>query len=246
MIETVAPPHLLTLQVGLPKEFGTAGSPDPMDRPWSTGSFKEPVTGPRWLGTINLAGDGQADRQHHGGPEKAVCVYPSVHYPIWRVELDRPEFPFGAFGENWTIAGVSETDVCIGDTFAVGGARVQVSQPRQPCWKLSRRWRIKDLAARVQATGRTGWYCRVLTEGLVAAGAPLALLSRPYPEWTVARANAVMHEGRRDRAAAAALAACPLLAANWRETLDRRARTGENPDPQRRLIGSNGMSTSPG
>lgn len=232
-------PLLLTLQVGLPKDLGVEGAPDPVDRPWSTGSFKAPVAGPVWLGRINLAGDGQADRKHHGGPDKAVCVYPAAHYPAWRADLGKPDFPFGAFGENFTVEGLTEEAVCIGDTYAIGEARVQVSQPRQPCWKLSRRWRIKDLALRVQTTGRTGWYFRVLDEGNVAPGLPLVLLDRPFPEWPIARANRVMHGARHDREAAAALAGCPLLSASWRETLTQRAETGRNPDPNRRLIGAN-------
>src|SRR5690606_6199783 len=126
--------------------------------------------------------------------------------------------------------------VCIGDTYEVGGAVVQVSQPRQPCWKLARRWRIRDLAARVQETGRTGWYLRVLREGEVTAGDSLRLIDRPYAEWTIARANEIMHERRDDRDAAGALAACPLLSASWRETLRRRTETGMNPDPLRRLV----------
>jgi MOSC domain-containing protein YiiM len=147
------------------------------------------------------------------------------------------DLPYGAFGENFTVRGVTEADVCIGDVFAVGGVLVQVSQPRQPCWKLARRWRVKDLAARVQATGRTGWYFRVLEEGEVTPGLRLVLRERPWPQWTVARANEIMHERRDDRAAA--LAACPSLSANWRETLHTRAMRGVNPDPARRLVGPN-------
>jgi MOSC domain-containing protein YiiM len=230
--------RLLTLQVGLPKHLGVEGAPDPMDRPWTTGSFKAPVAGPVWLGRTNLAGDGQGDLKHHGGPDKAVCAYPAVHYPAWRAELAIPDFSVGAFGENFTLEGVAEGDVCVGDTYAVGEAQVQVSQPRQPCWKLSRRWRVKDLALRVQATGRTGWYFRVVAEGHVAPGSALILLNRPFPEWTIERANRVMHERRHDREAATALAACPLLSATWRETLGNRAAGDPGPDPRRRLEGA--------
>jgi MOSC domain-containing protein YiiM len=101
----------------------------------------------------------------------------------------------------------------------VGQAVVQVSQPRQPCWKLAYRWRMKDLTARVERTGRTGWYLRVLEEGDVAAGQPLVLLDRPFPEWTVQRASGAMAGRKHDRQAALALAALPPLSASWRETL---------------------------
>jgi len=190
-----------------------------MDRPWVTGFFKSPVTEQVWLGRTGLAGDGQADGKNHGGPDKAVLAYAADHYPLWHAELNRSDLSYGAFGENFTIAGLSEETVCIGDVFAIGPVRVQVSQPRQPCWKIARRWRIKDLTARVLSTGRTGWYFRVLVEGYVRPGLPVALIERPFPHWTVARASEVMHRRRDDPAAAAELAACPLLSASWRRSL---------------------------
>lgn len=235
----MATPVIRSIQVGLPRELGQVEAADPMDRPWRSGIFKEPVAGPLWLGSTNLAGDGQGDLIHHGGPEKAVMVYAAAHYPAWRVELGIPDLPFGGFGENFTVDGLTEEGVCIGDIYVVGGARVQVSQPRQPCWKLARRWRIKNLALRTQETGRTGWYFRVLTEGYVQAGDALLLEDRPLPEWSVARANHLMHVDRADRAGAAALAASPYLAVNWRQTLTKRVTDGESSDPERRLVGPN-------
>lgn len=232
---------LLAIQIGLPQEMGQEGAADPMDRPWRSGIFKATVAGPIWLGRTNLEGDGQGDLVHHGGPEKAVMVYAAAHYPAWREELGMPDLPYGGFGENFTVDGLTEADVCIGDIFAVGEALVQVSQPRQPCWKLARRWRMKELAARTQATGRTGWYFRVLREGNVQAGDSLLLQERPLPQWSVARANHLMHVDRDDRAGAMELAASPYLATNWRETLGKRAHQGTNPDPDRRLIGPNGL-----
>ncbi len=212
-------PVLVSIQVGLPRQFGTADASDPKGRPWSSGVWKEPVTGPVWLGSTNLAGDGQADLKNHGGPDKAVLAYAAAHYDAWRAELNRPDLPYGAFAENFTIAGLDEETVCIGDTYVIGETRVQVSQPRQPCWKISRRWQIEDLAAQVEATGRTGWYFRVLVEGYVEPGLTVILLDRPFPQWTVARAMAIMRHRREERGAAAELATCPLLSANWRKTL---------------------------
>jgi MOSC domain-containing protein YiiM len=211
--------QLLSLQVGEPRTLQPADATGPWSREWTTGFYKEPVAGPVWLGATKLVGDGQADLGNHGGPDKAVNAYPSEHYPIWSAELGFELSPFGAFGENFSLQGLSESGVSIGDVYAVGEAIVQVSQPRQPCWKLARRWRIKDLAARVQQTGRTGWYFRVLQEGHVAAGNELQLQARPHPEWTVALANDVMHHRRDDHAAAEALAACPALSASWRDSL---------------------------
>ena len=216
---TPAAPRLLSIQVGLPRTIGIEGAADPMDRPWTSGFFKGPVAGPVRLRRLGVEGDGQADHVNHGGPDKAALLYAAGHYPGWREELGIAEMPFGAFGENLTIAGMAEPDACIGDTYAIGPARVQVSQPRQPCWKLARRWRLKDLPARVVANGRSGWYVRVLEGGTIEAGMPVELLDRPNAEWTVARAAHVMHHQKKDREAAAALAACPLLSDEWREPL---------------------------
>lgn len=234
----IEPATIASLQVGQPRQVGQADASDPLDRPWTTGFFKEPVGHALWLDFEGLDGDGVADRKLHGGPEKAVLAYAAGHYPAWAAELGLV-LPGGAFGENFTVLGQSEATVCIGDRYAVGTAIVEVSQPRQPCWKLARRWRIRTLAARVQETGRTGWYLRVRQTGRVAAGDPMILIERPHPEWTVAAANAVMHGRPTDRAAAEALAACPALATNWRTALAARSETGTEPDTHRRLVGPN-------
>lgn len=216
-------PYVLSIQVGLPQTYGSEGAADPMDRPWSTGFFKTPIEGTVWVGETHLAGDGQADLENHGGREKAILAYAADHYSWWRSHLNLPDLPYGGFGENLTVAEQDENSVCVGDTYALGEVRLQVSQPRQPCWKLSRRWRIQDLAVQVQKNGRSGWYFRVLQPGYIEAGQPLVLQERPHPEWTIALANRVMHHQRSDRAAAAALAACPLLSDSWRDPLLRRA-----------------------
>ena len=219
---------VLSVQVGLPRTFGRDDAEDPMDRTWTTGYVKAPVEGLVWVGRTNLAGDGQADLVHHGGPDKAVLAYGAAHYRAWRAELAEDlarlglaglpfELPFGGFGENLTVERWTEADVCVGDVHALGTALLQVTQPRGPCWKIARRWRVRDLPVRVQRTGRTGWYYRVLREGRVEAGKELRLLHRPHPEWTVAAVNAVRYQRKadtlEDRAITLALAACPGRAA---------------------------------
>ena len=215
-------PRIASLQVGLPRSYGEGGTDAAEHRPWSTALFKETVDGPRWLGCTNLLGDGQADLVHHGGPDKAVCVYPASHYAYWREKLGISEFGYGAFGENFTVAGLTESDVCIGDVYAVGDAVVQLSQPRQPCWKLARRWGVNDLASRAIAVGLTGWYFRVLREGEVRAGLTLELRDRPCAGWTVARANDVMYRLRDESRLTRELADCALLSDSWRGKLWRR------------------------
>ena len=207
------------LHLGKAREIPAAGSGEWWDKAWHTGFLKSPAEGDHWLGYEGFRGDEQADRRYHGGSEKAVCVYPAEHYPYWRETLVLPEMGHGAFGENLTISGLVENDVCIGDIFALGGALVQVSQPRQPCWKLARRWRVKDLAAQVERTGFTGYYFRVPRHGPVQAGDVLTLKERPFPEWSIRRCNEIMHHDTGNREAAAALAECPLLSASWKDGL---------------------------
>jgi len=230
--------RIASLRIGQPRTYGEEGATHPFDRPWTSAIAKEPVDHPLWLSTTGFEGDAVADTRVHGGPEKAVLVGAIEHLPFWRELLDRPDLGPGAFGENLIVEGALESDVCLGDCFAVGEAVVQVSQPRQPCWKQARRWRRRDLAVQMQRTGRTGWYVRVLREGRVAPGDELRLVERPLPEWTVARANEVMHGRPVDRTAAAALAAIPLLAARWRESLGRLAE-GRGGDGTARLVGPN-------
>lgn len=211
--------RILSIQVGLPKTINGQDATGSTDKPWQTGIFKTPLCGPVWLGKLNLDGDAQADLSVHGGPHKAVNAYPSEHYPYWKQTLHLPDMPYGAFGENFTTGGLREDEVCIGDVFKAGEAMVQVSQPRQPCWKIERRWGIKDFSARVKETGKTGWYFRVLQEGYVEAGNTLILTERSFPQWTVAAAYVIMRNRRTDVTAAHELARCSALSPRWQENL---------------------------
>lgn len=216
-------PVLISIQVGRPQSLGSDDAVSAFDKPWTTGIFKQMVEGPVTVGPLGLAGDGQADEAAHGGVDKALCAYGADHYEHWRRVLDLASFTPGAFGENLTIRHLAEDDVCIGDTWTIGAVTVQVSQPRQPCWKLARKWRLKDLADRVIASGRTGWYFRALTAGALTAGERCTLVERPNPEWTITRANQVMHGRPIDRADSALLAEVPLLSESWELKLRGRA-----------------------
>ena len=208
--------RVVSLQVGLPRLMDAHG------QPWTTGTFKDPVSGKVALSWEGLNGDGQADLVNHGGVDKAVLVYSDDHAERWRRELFPEGLPPGAFGENFTVQGLTEANVCLGDVFQVGSARVQVSQPRQPCWKQARRYAMNDLVVRIVRTGRTGWYLRVLTEGHVEAGDVMTLLERPHPECTIERANQVMHVAKTNRELSLELAACPALAQSWVTSLRKR------------------------
>lgn len=214
--------QLISIQVGLPESHGSDSTQDPNDRSWTTGLYKQPVSGPIWAGETNLEGDGQADLVNHGGVDKAVCVYSADHFPFWKTTLDLPDLPLGAFGENFTIKNIVEDNVCIGDIWNIGEATFQVSQPRRPCWKLSRRWRITTLTLQVQQSGRTGWYFRVIHEGNVWTGANCELVNRLHPEWPVSQANRVMHHDKHDVKSTLELSRLSALSKSWQKSLTRR------------------------
>ncbi|GAA0864731.1 MOSC domain-containing protein [Sphingopyxis soli] len=181
---------------------------------------KTPVDGALRVGLLGIDGDEQADLTVHGGVDKAIHHYPRDHYGWWAGELGDHallEAP-GAFGENISTEGLIESEACIGDRYRLGSALVEISQGRQPCWKLGHRFGVATVPATVVATRRSGWYYRVIEEGAVAAGDALALVERPQPEWSVDR---VFHlliggAGKREPEALRALAAMDALATTWR------------------------------
>lgn len=208
-----------SIQIGQIQTFGGDAS---NENAWTSGIAKTTVSGPVEVLPENIRGDAQANLRVHGGPDKAICAYPQEHLHFWSQALGLPMQP-GAFGENLTTLGLTEDNVCVGDVFRVGTAILQVSQPRQPCWKLARRWAVSDLQARVESSGKTGWYFRVLQTGTVAAGDAFTLESRDHPEWPIARANAIMHAKPFDLASSAKLARCPALSESWQSTLSSRS-----------------------
>lgn len=208
---------LVAVQVGTPHRYGDPAATDPMGKPWQTSFVRVPSDEPRWLYTTHLDGNVQADTKNHGSLDQAVLVYAAAHYHLWRAELGLAAMGPGGFGENLTIAGLSEETAHIGDTYAIGAARIQVSGPRYPCWKIERRWAMPGLTRRVAESGRTGWYCRVLREGLIAPGMPVLLAERPYPQWSVALVNDLGHGRNTTLALARSLADCALVNAFWPE-----------------------------
>ena len=161
---------VISVNVGLPRLVLRNGEPV------STGIFKEPVEGRVMLRTLNLDGDRQADLSVHGGPSKAVYVYPSEHYDFWKRELPEIDLPWGMFGENFTTQGVREPEINIGDKFRIGQATVMATEPRMPCYKLGLRFGRSDIIKRFLASERSGFYLAVLQEGEVGAGDEIELI----------------------------------------------------------------------
>lgn len=164
--------NIISLNVGLPRLVLRNGEPV------STGIFKEPVAGRIMLRTLNLDGDRQSDLSVHGGPQKAVYLYPSEHYEFWKRELPDMDLPWGMFGENFTSDGLRETETNIGDRFRIGSAEVMVTQPRMPCYKLGIRFGRADIIKRFLVSERTGFYFSVLKEGEVGVGDEFELLEK--------------------------------------------------------------------
>jgi MOSC domain-containing protein YiiM len=210
--------RLVSIQTGTPRTVGTLHAEDPLERAFTSAIWKSPVTGPVFAGVLGLAGDAVADTKEHGGVDQALLMYAGSHYPLWEAELGRPMSP-GAFGENLTVLGLDEESSCIGDVLAIGTVRLQVSHPRQPCATLARRHQVRDMIAIVRRNGRSGWYLRILTEGILEAGQSIEVADRPNPAWPVRRAASVMHARGREPTAAADLAKCRGLSEEWRTRL---------------------------
>ncbi|MBU4529154.1 MAG: MOSC domain-containing protein [Hoeflea sp.] len=200
---------------------------------------KEPVEGPQDLGRDGFEMDSQADLKVHGGPDKAVHHYAADHYAAWRSELGDPaqDFGPGQFGENIATLGITEADLCIGDVFRLGSAIVEVSQGRQPCWKLNAHTGIITMAALFQETARTGWYYRVLEPGLVGVGDTIERIRCPNPGWTVERVTRARLGASIDRKTAAQLAELPQLASGWADAFRRKANREDREDTSARLAG---------
>jgi len=206
--------------------------------PTVSGIAKQPVRGPVRVERLGLAGDEQADLSVHGGADKAALCYAWSHYAHWRGTLalqpllDAP----GAFGENFSVEGLDEHTVCLGDRWRIGSTLFSVTQGRQPCFKLNLRFGLPDMAARVQASLRAGWYLRVLEPGWVEAGDACTLVERPHPEHPIARLLALIRdrETRPDRIEP--VLALPLPP-SWRRLFALRLQTGQTEDWQGRLEG---------
>lgn len=223
--------HIIGIFAGEPREL-RPGRDSAID--------KHPLPGPAQITPLGILGDHQADRVKHGGPERALLHYCARHYAVWAEEL--PGAPGHllqppGFGENISSPLLDEEQVCIGDIYRLGSARVQVAQPRSPCWKLNARFGVEDLAKRVQDTQRCGWLYRVLAPGEALPGDTIQLEDRPHPGFSVARVMRALYCEPPDPQLLVRIAGLEALSANWRDKAQR-GLAGTQDDHRPRLQGS--------
>ncbi len=214
------------------------GSVQPLGHTVS-GIDKKPRHGPQRVEALGLVSDQQGDLKVHGGPDKALHCYAWHHYDYWRTRL--PEQALlaapGAFGENLSIDGADEHSVCIADRWRIGSTLLEVTQGRQPCYKLNLRFGVRTMAAQVQDTLRAGWYLRVLEPGTLAAGDAMELVERPHPRFTVAHLLALIRDRETRPELLTPLLALPLTP-SWRRLFERRLQSQRTEDWSGRLEGS--------
>lgn len=210
------PMELLAISLAEAKQIEYDG------RSVSTGIFKEPVDGPVKGGTFGLEGDVQVDLENHGGKDKAIYVYTVENYRFWEKELGKPPFPYGQFGENFTVRGMPDESVHIGDIFQVGKIVVQVTQPRVPCFKLGVKMGDSSFVDIFLKSGRTGFYFRVLEEGEVCSGDPIILLQEDPERLNIADAMLAIIKGPHQQKIIAKALRIEALSQSWRKSLEKR------------------------
>ncbi len=209
--------RLLSVNVGLPREVSWQG------RVVSTAIFKDPVAGSVRVGRLNLEGDRQADLTVHGGPTKAIYAYPSEHYEFWREQLTGTVLEWGAFGENFTTEGLGESSISIGDRYRIGAARLVVTEPRMPCFKLGIRFGDPGMIKRFLQSERSGFYFGVEEEGRVEAGDPIELLEKnPGSDLRVREVTRLYTSDRENRELLRKAVETEALPETWRGYFARR------------------------
>jgi MOSC domain-containing protein YiiM len=204
-------PRIASLHAGKVLPLGAAGVP--------SGFVKDSLKQPAQITPLGIAGDEQADLSVHGGLEKAVYGYSFDHYGAWRLEYPQHAAVLvpGGFGENLCIEGMREVDICVGDIHAIGSTRLQVCQPRQPCFKLALRFEDKMMPKAMVRSGRAGWYYRVLEPGEIVPGAAVHLDERPNPDFLFARLVELASRGNATRPELERMQRMEGLAADWKE-----------------------------
>jgi len=207
---------IISVNVSLPRIVEWNGEPV------ATGIFKEPVSGPVMLRTLNLDGDQQADLSVHGGVSKAVYAYPVEHYAFWRKEFPEMDLPYGMFGENFTTEGLFEGEVNVGDRFRIGAAELRATEPRLPCYKLGIKFGRADIIKRFLQSARTGFYLAVLKEGKVQAGDAVESLSGDRSGVTIGEITRLYAFEKDNRELLGRAVKLEALSPSWREYFEAR------------------------
>ena len=206
--------RLLSVNVGLPRDISWQG------RTVHTAIWKEPVEGPRMVRRLNIDGDGQGDANGHGGERRAVFVYQMDSYRYWQQQLGRSDFAYGQFGENFTVDGLSDAEVCIGDRYRIGSALFEVTQPRVTCYRVGIRLDEPEMAALLVKHGRPGFYFRVLEEGEVEAGDEITQVAAGPERMSVFETNALLYMPGHPRDQLERALRIPALSAGWHRSFE--------------------------
>ena len=224
---------LLSVNVGMPRDVTWQG------RTVHTAVWKKPVAGPRMVRRLNIDGDGQGDLAGHGGEQRAVFVYQIESYRYWQDQLGRDDFTYGQFGENFTVQGLADDQVCIGDRYQIGDAVFEVTQPRVTCFRVGIRMDDPQMPALLVSRHRPGFYFRVLTEGAVQAGQEIIKVASGPEAMTVAEMDALLYLPGHPRQQVLRALRIPALSAGWKasfqEMLDQSGQAGHpTPAPRQR------------
>ena len=206
--------RLLSVNVGLPRDITWQG------KTVHTGVWKTPVEGPRMVRRLNIDGDGQGDTNGHGGERRAVFVYQMDSYRYWQNHLGRNDFVYGQFGENFTVDGLPDTEVCIGDRYRIGSALFEVTQPRVTCYRLGIRMKEPEMPALVVKHGRPGFYFRVLQEGEVEAGDAITQVASGPERMSVSAIDALLYMPGHSRDQLERALRIPTLSVGWRQSFE--------------------------
>lgn len=203
---------IISLQVGKVKSYDG----------WNTASFKEAVSTPLWASKLGFVGDEVANTAHHGGIDKAIFANSYENYESWARFLGLSTIPFGALAENLTISNLHESNVCLGDVHKIGSALLQVSQPRKPCWKISKRWDNKKFTSEIYTSGFTGWYYRVLEEGFIKAGDEVEVVLQDKAKISILEANKAFANPIEYRAVLENITNIPAIAESYKASVLKR------------------------
>ncbi len=220
-MEQKKPPFIKSLQIGKVQQLGDINSTEFLSKYWESGSFKEMMID----GIITyegIVGDEVSDTQSHGGVEKAVFANSYENYPLWSKFLGVDELPFGTLAENLTISGLDETTVFLGDIHQIGGITLQVSQPRKPCWKISRRWQNKEFTNEIYTSGRTGWYYQVLKMGKITKNDTIIVHHNDGLKISIMEANQAFREPKIYQKLLQEILCIPNISLSYKNSIEKR------------------------